>query len=284
MRLKNEKLEDQTFVFYGAGSAGIGIAQMIATAISIESGKSVEEAREQIFPVDSKGLVVKGREKPLAAHKVPFAKNRAPIVGLNNIIKEIKPSVLIGVSSQHNAFSEEVLGLMNEVNPDSDPLIFALSNPTSKAECTAESAYKNTNFRAIFASGSPFDPVKVPAELKLDIEEVVPGQGNNAFIFPGLALGLLHCKASRVTDEMLLVCSKTLAGLVSDENLKKRCVYPSMKDIRNVSLELAVQTVLKAVEQGLATNQTVVELSNNVDALRESIAESMYNGVYEEDV
>lgn len=235
---KKNQVSDHTFLFYGAGEAGVGIANLVASAIQKETGCSEEEAKKKIWLVDSQGLVSSSRPDKLAHHKEPYAHKlpggAAASSGdiLLDAVKLVKPTALIGVSAQGASFTQPVCEEMAALNDA--PLIFALSNPTSKAECTAEQAYKFTNGRAVFASGSPFDPVTLS-----DGRHFVPGQGNNAYIFPGVGLGALVAGAKTITDEDLYVAAVQLAKLVSPERLKKGCAYPPLSDIREVSLQIA---------------------------------------------
>jgi malate dehydrogenase (oxaloacetate-decarboxylating)(NADP+) len=165
-------------------------------------------------------------------HKVPYAHEHEALGDLLSVVKSIKPTCLIGVSAQPGAFSEEIVRLMCELNPR--PILFPLSNPTSQAECTAEQAFRWSAGKVLFASGSPFPPVTV------DGREYVPGQGNNAYIFPGVGLGVVVSGARHVTEEMFLVAARTLAGLVTAEDLGKGCLFPSLEGIRGVSVAIAV--------------------------------------------
>ena len=169
-RVTGTKLKDQIFLFSGAGEAGVGIAELIALAISKEGGISLHEARKNIFMVDSRGLITKSRPGELQEHKRPFAQDIENCSNLLEAVETLKPSCLIGVSAIPNTFNEEIVERMAELNER--PIIFALSNPTSKAECTAKQAYEWTDGRAIFCSGSPFPPVDLP-----DGRRFVPGQG-----------------------------------------------------------------------------------------------------------
>ncbi|KAL7530236.1 hypothetical protein ACHAXR_003380 [Thalassiosira sp. AJA248-18] len=205
-RLTGRSLSEHTYLFFGAGEAGTGIADLIAYAISIESGISIQAARQNIFLFDSKGLVTKTRGdcEKLRHHKVPYAHNvsrelECPDLGC--AIEVVSPSVLIGVSAQPNTFNRDICSKMAELNDR--PIICALSNPTSKAECTAEDAYSWTNGRAIFASGSPFDPVTLE-----DGRVLVPGQGNNAYIFPGFVAFSQSAPTGFVCDGMGFQFSK----------------------------------------------------------------------------
>lgn len=242
LRITGKKLVDQKILFLGAGEAGTGIGDLIVTAMMNE-GLSETEARQHCWFVDSKGLVVKSREK-LAAHKLPYAHDYEYHPYFPDAVNALKPTAIIGVSGQPATFTPQVLATMAEYNER--PIVFALSNPTSRSECTAKEAYAWTEGRAIFASGSPFDPVTLQGTT------YEPGQGNNAYIFPGVGLGVTSCKASRVTNEMFLAAAKTLAAEVSDADLKRGSIYPPLKQIREVSAKIAVAVAKVAFDQDLA--------------------------------
>jgi malate dehydrogenase (oxaloacetate-decarboxylating)(NADP+) len=193
--------------------------------------------------MDSKGLVVTDRAD-LTANKRRYAHEHEPVTSLVEAVRAISPTALLGLSTKGGAFTPEVLGAMAKVN--SRPVIFALSNPTPNSECTAFEAYRHTGGRAVFASGSPFDPVEVNGR------RFVPGQGNNAYIFPGLGLGVLVSGARRVTDEMFQTAARVLAGTVSDASLGEGLLYPPLSDIRRVSGLIAVAVAEVAWTAGLA--------------------------------
>jgi malate dehydrogenase (oxaloacetate-decarboxylating)(NADP+) len=237
-RITRTKLSDMRVLFAGAGSAATGIADLLSVAMQLE-GLSEAEARARCYLTDSKGLITQDREV-LTPHAAPFAAN-LPAMSLEQAIDTIKPHALIGATAKGGTFTQAILEKMAELHDQ--PIIFALSNPTSKAECTAEEAYRYTKGKAVFASGSPFAPVQVREGLK------VPGQGNNAYIFPGLGLGALQAKATRVTDEMLIASAKALAEAVSPARIQQGCLYPPLKEIREVSLKIAVAAA-KAAEKG----------------------------------
>ena len=239
-RITNTKLSDMTFLFAGAGSAATGIAGLLAIAMQQE-GLSREEALARCYCCDSKGLITKDREE-LTPHAAPFAADLPPMT-LEQAIAAIKPNALIGATAKGGTFTPEILQQMARLN--AQPIIFALSNPTTKAECTAEEAYTHTKGKAIFASGSPFDPVIVNGEMR------VPGQGNNAYIFPGLGLGVLHGKVTRITDDLLIAAAKALAEGVTQGQLNTGCLYPPLTQIREVSLQIAVTVAEAAAQKGL---------------------------------
>jgi malate dehydrogenase (oxaloacetate-decarboxylating)(NADP+) len=260
-RLTGKRMSEHTFLFAGAGEAGTGIAELIAYAISLDCSVSIEEARKKIFLVDSKGLVTKARLEGLRHHKINFA-HEVPCEckDLKTAIEAIKPSVIIGVSAQPNSFDKEVCETMAELNDR--PIIFALSNPTSKAECTAEQAYTWTNGAAIFTSGSPFDPVTLE-----DGRRFAPGQGNNAYIFPGVGLGRLAARSTRITTHDMYVAAKALSEQVTEKDLQLGSLYPPLSEIREVSTKIAVAVALNAHETGVATDSMPDDMLTHVKSL-----------------
>ncbi|CAM9620888.1 unnamed protein product [Chrysoparadoxa australica] len=230
-RLTNVQLCDHTFVFLGAGEAGVGIADLVAYAIQKETGKSIEECRKSIFFLDSKGLVCKSREGTLQPHKVRYAQDIPYLPDLETAVKELKPTVLVGVSTISKAFTQSIIEDMSARSER--PVIFALSNPTSKAECTAEEAYKWSKGKAVFASGSPFEPVNYNGKM------LIPGQANNAYLFPAIGLGVVAVGALRVTDHDMYIAAKGLAEIVPEDRLEASCVFPHLKEIRTVSKKVA---------------------------------------------
>ncbi|CAG2213507.1 E1.1.1.40 [Mytilus edulis] len=228
----------------GAGEANIGIAHLISLAMEDE-GVSHEEAISRIWMVDSRGLLVKDRPAGgITGHKELFCKEHKPIDTLGEVVKEIKPSAIIGAAAVPHAFTEEIVRDMAKFNER--PIIFALSNPTSMAECTAEEAYQWTDGRCVFASGSPFDPVTINGKT------LIPGQGNNAYIFPGVALAVISCKIKHIDEPMFLKASQTLSGLVTQKNLDEGRVYPPLSDIREVSVRIATSLAEYAYSTGAA--------------------------------
>lgn len=255
-RLSGVKLTDLRILFYGAGEAGIGIGDLIVDALVAE-GVSAEAARRQCWYVDSKGLVVKSRTD-LVEHKLRFAHDHAPVRELGTAIEDLKPHALIGVSGMAAAFTKTVVQAMGRLNPR--PIIFALSNPTSKSECTAEQAYTWTDGKAIFASGSPFPPVT------LGKHTYVSGQGNNSYIFPGVGLGVIASQSSRVTNEMFLVAARTLAGLVTEKDLAIGRVYPDLTRIREVSSAIALAVAETAYNRGYTRQIRPADLPAHIKA------------------
>lgn len=265
MRLTGQSLDTQTLLFLGAGEAGTGIADLVVAAL-VARGMTEDEARLRCWLVDSQGLVVKDRAgSPLAAHKRPYAHDHAPVATFEEAIEALRPSVIIGVASMPGAFNARVLRRMAELNRF--PVVFALSNPTAKAECTAEEAYRETGGRAVFASGSPFPPVRIDGRV------LAPAQCNNVYIFPGVGLGALVCGARKITDAMMLVAAETLAGCVTDEDLEAGRVCPSLSRIRSVSLKIAAAVAAEAWRAGLADNP-------RPDDIETHIAARMFDPVY----
>ncbi|KAL7182157.1 hypothetical protein ACSBR1_040965 [Camellia fascicularis] len=245
LKLVGGTLADHTFLFLGAGEAGTGIAELIALEISKKTNAPVEETRKKIWLVDSKGLVVSSRKESLQHFKQPWAHEHEPVKELLNAVKAIKPSVLIGTSGVGKTFTKDVVEAMTSFTEK--PLILALSNPTSQSECTAEEAYTWSQGRAIFASGSPFEPVEY------DGKNFMPGQANNAYIFPGFGLGLIMSGTIRVHDDMLLAASEALAAQVTEENYKNGLIYPPFTNIRKISAHIAAKVAAKSYDLGLAS-------------------------------
>jgi len=241
LRLTGKKLSEQVLLFFGAGEAGTGIGELFVAAAR-EEGMDEADARARCWFVDSKGLIVKSRSD-LQAHKRPFAHDHAPLKDLAAAVEAVRPTALIGVAGAGPAFTHSIVEAMAKLNER--PIVFALSNPTSKAECTAEEAYAWTDGRVIFASGSPFAPVTLGGKT------YVPGQGNNVYIFPGIGLGALVFGARRVTDSMFLAAAKIVAALVDEADLAQGRVYPSLTRIREVSVKIAVAVGEIAYKEGL---------------------------------
>ncbi len=243
LRVNGGKLADQKVLFLGAGEAATGIADLVVSAMMAE-GASEAEAVRRTWLVDSRGLVVKNRAG-LTEHKLRYAHDHAPIGDFLTAIQTLKPTAIIGVAAVGGAFTPEVLQTMARINDR--PIVFALSNPTSKAECSAEEAYRHTGGRALFACGSPYDPVK------LDGKTFVPRQGNNSYIFPGVGLGAIASGSKLVTDEMFMAAAHTLAYLVSNADIEQGSLFPALPRIREVSAHIAVAVAEVAYRRGLAT-------------------------------
>ncbi|XP_034179054.1 NADP-dependent malic enzyme isoform X4 [Osmia lignaria lignaria] len=270
LRVTHTKLSENTIVFQGAGEASLGIAWLCVMAMERE-GISKEEAKKKIWMVDSKGLIVKDRPKGgLTEHKLRFARDDKPIDTLLDVVKTAKPTVLIGAAAVGGAFTTEILEEMAKNNET--PVIFALSNPTSKAECTAEQAYTATKGKCVFASGSPFDPVTYNGKT------YSPGQGNNSYIFPGIALGVICCCMRTIPDAAFLVAAETLAQIVSDEDLASGNLYPPLQDIQKCSLTIAAEVMKCGYASGLAA------LHPEPEDYKEFIKAQLYDPTYKSSV
>uniref|UniRef100_A0A8D0ACE9 NADP-dependent malic enzyme n=1 Tax=Sander lucioperca TaxID=283035 RepID=A0A8D0ACE9_SANLU len=225
-------------------SYSMGIAELIAMAMEKE-GLAKEKCLKKIWMVDSKGLIVKGRDQ-LTHEKERFAHEHPQMKKLEDVVRELKPTAIIGVAAIAGAFTEQIITDMASFNER--PIIFALSNPTSKAECTAEQCYTLTEGRGIFASGSPFDPVTLS-----NGRTFYPGQGNNAYIFPGVGLSVTVCGIQHITEGIFLAAAEALAHLVTEKDLAEGRLYPPLSSIRDVSLKLAVKVMEYAYEHNMAT-------------------------------
>src|SRR5512140_1437853 len=254
LRVTGGKLTDQTVLFLGAGEAATGIADLVVSAM-IAEGASEAEALRRTWLVDSRGLVVKGRSDR-TEHKLRYAHDHAPVGDFLTAIQTLKPTAIIGVAAVGGAFTPEVLQAMTAINER--PIVFALSNPTSKAECSAEEAYRHTGGRALFACGSPYDPVK------LDGKTFVPRQGNNSYIFPGVGLGAIASGARLVTDEMFMAAAHALAQLVDEADIEQGSLYPALPRIREVSTHIAVAVAEVAYQRGLATGPAPNDVMTHV--------------------
>jgi malate dehydrogenase (oxaloacetate-decarboxylating)(NADP+) len=263
VRATGRKFADYRVLFLGAGEAGIGIAELIVSAL-MEAGLSAEDARLRCWFVDSKGLVVRARDD-LNAHKRRFAHDREFLPDLRAAVEALAPNAIIGVAGTPGTFTRDVLEAMARLN--ARPIVFALSNPTSNAECTASEAYAWTKGKAIFASGSPFPPCTYGGR------RFVPSQGNNAYIFPGVGLGVTVSGARHVTDEMFAAAARTLAGAVTGEELERGCVYPAITRIREISAAVAAAVAEVARARGLATRPLPDDLAAHMRA-------QMYEPVY----
>ena len=254
LRIKGGNLADERFLFLGAGGAATGIADLIVCAL-VSSGMDEVDARKCCWLVDSQGLVVKSRTD-LSPQKRSYAHDHEAAGDFISAVRMLRPTGIIGVSASGGAFTPEVLRLMAGNN--ARPIIFALSNPTSRAECTAEQAYTETDGRALFACGSPFPPVQLSGKV------LVPRQGNNSYIFPGIGLGAMTCGAKRITDEMFLAAAYTLASHVTLADLDHGSLYPPLTHIREVSVQIAVAIAQIAYQNGLATKPQPTDLFERV--------------------
>lgn len=255
VRALKQKLSDQRILFLGAGAAATGIAHLIADAMA-EDGIDRNEALKRIALFDSKGLVSSTRGDKLAPNKVPFAQAYENTTDFAQAIRQLKPTCIIGVSAQGGAFTEDVVKAMCEVN--ARPMIFALSNPTSKAECTAKQAYTWSEGKCLFACGSPFAPVAVGNKT------FVPRQGNNSYVFPGIGFGCIFVRAKTIPNQIFLTAAKTLANLVSESDLANGSLYPPLSQVRELSAHIAVAVADYCFKNGLAQVERPADLDKAV--------------------
>lgn len=260
--ITHRSLRDSKIMFLGAGSAATGIADLIVLALQSE-GLSITEAMNNIRFVDINGLLVEGRTD-LMAHNQAYAVQGRQL-SFKQALKKIQPNILIGASGAKGMFTKEVIEIMSQNNER--PVIFALSNPTSKAECTAQEAYTYSKGRVVFASGSPFKP------LSIDGQSFRPGQGNNAYIFPGIGLAAVMAEASKLPESIFLTAARVLADQVSEASIAERTLYPPLQELREVSIQIAIAVIEQLHELGLAR----VPRSND---LRADIEAYMYDPSY----
>jgi malic enzyme len=265
LRITKKRMRDQLIVFAGAGASAQGVCNLIVSAM-VEDGLTREEAIKRIWTTDSAGLVTKSRTN-LEDFKATYARDLGEVAGytvkdkakitLAETVANVKPTILIGTSGTPGTFTQEVVELMAKINER--PVVFPLSNPTSKAECTAGDAIRWSDGRAIVATGSPFDPV-VHNGKRYRI-----GQCNNAFIFPGIGLGLTAARIRRITDGMFLEAARALASKVTEKDLAESAVYPELPRIRECSLSVACATVHQAVKEGHADESILEGLEENLE-------------------
>jgi malate dehydrogenase (oxaloacetate-decarboxylating)(NADP+) len=242
LRISGQKLTEQRFLFLGGGSAATGIAELISEAMALE-GMDIATARSRNALFDIKGLIVRSRTD-LAEFQKPFAQDHAPISVFADAVKALRPTGIIGVSTVPKLFNQQVIEAMAEINER--PIIFPYSNPTSRSECTAEEAYRWSQGRAIFASGSPFPPVEVAGKT------FVPGQGNNVYIFPAMGMAIFATEAKRVTEEMFIVAARAVAEQVTDQSLATGLIYPPQSQILKASLHVATRVAEYIFDNNLA--------------------------------
>ena len=264
MCIIKSSLDKQRILFCGAGSAAIGIADILCQEMT-HSGVDEKIARKNLYLFDSDGLITVDRED-LSEANLKYAQQVDVETNFSAAVEKLKPTIVIGVSGVGGAFEEKMVRNMTQENDR--PIIFALSNPTSKSECTAEEAYSWSEGKAIFASGSPFDTVRLKGKT------YHPGQGNNAYVFPGVGLGIVASGATRVTDEMFLVAAHALADMMEYKNLEKGALYPALTEIRNVSKRIALAVALEVYNSDLASQP-------RPENLEQHIKEIMYSPHYE---
>lgn len=257
MKIAKSSLGKQRILFFGAGSAGIGIANMIVSAMKLE-GVSEEEAEARISLFDVNGLLESSR-KDLSPEQAKYARGAQPTNDLVDAINVLKPSILIGVSTVGGTFTPQVIEAMTTLNER--PIIFALSNPTDHAECTAEQAYKHSGGKAIYAAGVQFDPVVI------DGHTYQPSQANNFYIFPAVGMAIIATEAKRVPDAVFIEAARATAEQVTSGQLEQGMLFPPQSDVRTAAHITAVKSAQRIFELDLAR----VKKPASVDALITSL-------------
>lgn len=261
--------KDHRAVFLGSGSAGVGVAKQIVEYFMHE-GMTEEDAKKCFWLVDSKGLVTSDRGDKLADHKIYFSRQDnqgQQFKSLEEVIDHVKPTIIMGLSTIGGAFTTEILKKMGDWNKR--PIIFPLSNPSSKSECTFEAAIENTDGRALFASGSPFHPIMYKNKM------YHPGQGNNMYVFPGIGLGTILCKAVKVTGSMIYASGEALPTKITEEEKELALLYPQITRIREVSVRVARFVIRAAQKDNVDRLHYLREM--NDDKLEQWIQEKMYD-------
>ncbi|TKA43454.1 hypothetical protein B0A49_13407, partial [Cryomyces minteri] len=268
--------KDQRAVFLGAGSAGVGVAKQIVQFF-INEGLTEDQARQRFWLVDSKGLVTNDRGDRLAEHKVYFSRddnNGKQLTNLLDIVNDVKPTILMGLSTIGGAFDAQILTRMAELNDH--PIVFPLSNPSSKSECTFEEAVKYTNGRTLFASGSPFP------SLEFEGKTLTPGQGNNMYVFPGIGLGAILSKAVNVTQDMIYASAEALSTALNEQEVAAGWLYPDIRRIREVSV-IVTRGVIRAAQLNEVDRELALRHMGD-EELDEYIRERMYDPFNEKEI
>lgn len=267
------KLVEQRFVVAGSGSAGIGVVTALCEAMVV-LGLSPERARDQFWICDIDGVLADTPDRSLTAGQKMFARDDETAgMSLSEVVDHVKPNVLVGLSTVGGLFSEDILTSMAENSER--PIIFPLSNPTASAECTAEQAYRCSGGRAIFGSGSPFDPVEVDGKL------MTPSQCNNMFIFPGLGLGATLCGARYISESVIYQTSLALAESLTDEERAAGQIFPSVNRIREISHVIAMAVIRQAHREGIASRSKLKGLDvENDEDLGTWVSAKSYDPVY----
>ena len=242
-KVKGTKLKDEKYLFLGAGSAGIGLADLLCSAL-VKQGMSLKGAQSQVYMFDINGLLESTR-KDLFDFQLPYAHQHAPTRDFVAAIESIKPTTIIGVSTIGGAFNQKVIEAMARTNER--PVILALSNPTEHAECTPEQAYSWSKGKAIYAAGVQFPPVHYNGQTFL------PGQANNFYIFPAVGMAIFATQAKRVTDEMFIEAGQAVADQVPSELLKQGLLYPLQSNILESEIQTAARVAKLVFDSGLAT-------------------------------
>ncbi|KAJ1760645.1 hypothetical protein LPJ77_003323 [Coemansia sp. RSA 2523] len=281
IKLAGIPAKDQRVLFVGAGSAGVGVAKQLVDYLVIEHKIPEEQAKAMFWFVDSRGVITANRGDTLADHKVYFARTDngdTQCKNLEETLEYVKPTALIGLSTIHKAFNEKILSRMNQLNQEARPIIFPLSNPKTKAECTFEEAMRFTDNRVLFASGTAFPEYTIPETGEVR----VPGQGNNMYVFPPIGLGAKLAKPTRITDSLVFAVSKALSNTLSADEIARGELYPRIERIRETSAQVTAAFIHQAVREGLAQSQKWIDLVNANPA--SSATSSAPDGTYSQAV
>lgn len=261
--MKGSKLTDEKYLFLGAGSAGIGLANLLCSTL-VQEGMSEEEARSHVYMYDVNGLLESSRDDLLKFQR-PYAHDHAPTKDFTDAIESIEPTTIIGVSTVGGAFDQQVVEKMSQINDR--PVILALSNPTEHAECTAEQAYRWSNGKAIYAAGVQFDPVDFGGKTYR------PSQANNCYIFPAVGMAIVATQAKRVTDEMFIEAARAVADQIKPEHHEEGLLYPPQSEILETEIRTAARVAKLVFDSGLAR----VERPEDIEAfIRSHVYEPQY--------
>jgi len=263
-KLKGTRLKDERYLFLGAGSAGIGLANLLCTAL-VAQGLTLKQAQAQVYMFDVRGLLESTRED-LVDFQQPYAHEHEPTKDFVAAIESIKPTTIIGVSTIGGAFNQKVIEAMSKVNDR--PVVLALSNPTEHAECTPEQAYNWSNGKAIYAAGVQFAPVHFNGQTFL------PGQANNFYIFPAVGMAIFATQAKRVTDEMFIEAGQAVADQVPPELLKQGLLYPQQSNILEIEIQTAARVAKLVFDAGLAR---VPRPDDMMEFIRQHVYTPKYN-------
>jgi len=272
-------LKNHRILFLGSGSAGVGVAKNVLYHFVKAGNMTIDEARDHFWFVDTKGLITFDRGDKLPTHKIIFARkdnNGQQFQDLKSSLEYVKPTCLIGLSTQGGAFTPEVIKKMAMLN--NKPIIFPLSNPLKNSECTYESAMRYSEGRVLFASGTTFSPY-----VNLTTKKIYyPSQGNNMYVFPGIGLGAIISKASTISDDVIYSASVALANTLNDEEKSSGLLYPRLRRIRELSTKIAVEVIKETVKEGVARNKEVIDIvnDNDEDKLINYIQTKQYNPTY----
>ena len=257
-KIKGTKLSDEKYLFLGAGSAGIGLADLLCSAM-VQEGLTLKQAQSRVYMFDINGLLEDTRTD-LVDFQKPYAHKHAPTRDFVAAIESIKPTTIIGVSTVGGTFTQKIIEAMSRINDR--PVVLALSNPTEHAECTPEQAYTWSKGKAIYAAGVQFPPVHYQGQTFL------PGQANNFYIFPAVGMAIFATEASRVTDEMFIEAARAVADQVPSELLKQGLLYPLQSNILEIEVQTAARVADLVFDSGLARvprpNDTVAFIRQHV--------------------